>query len=58
VLEININSERMGNAYKGISDDKFTQAEKQILLKYSDLPIESFDISNVYIDDTNYIRTM
>jgi hypothetical protein len=48
----------MGNTYKGISDSKFDTAEKK-LLKHSNIELDRFEISNVFIDKEglDYIRT-
>ena len=47
----------MGNAYKGISDEKFIIAENE-MLKHSGVSLSLFEITNVFIDEEqNYIRT-
>ncbi len=47
----------MGNAWKGISDEKLYESEEE-MLKFSNIPISEFDRKNVYIDEENYIRTI
>ena len=48
----------MGNAWKGVSEDKLVSSEKK-MLSYSGLPIESFTFKNVVIDAKgNHVRTI
>jgi len=48
----------MGNAWKGIDDEKFLIAERKVLA-FSGIPYEDFKIDNVIIDDEgNWIRTI
>jgi hypothetical protein len=39
----------MGNAWKGISDEKLVDAERR-MLSYSGIPLEDFKIDDVEID--------
>lgn len=48
----------MGNSWKGLSEEKFQEYEKRLLI-YSGIPYGNFDIKNIPIDDQgNYIRTI
>ncbi|CDW91713.1 UNKNOWN [Stylonychia lemnae] len=48
----------MGNTWKGISEVKFKEYEKKMLL-HSGVPIQDIEVFNVLIDNQrNYIRTV
>ena len=48
----------MGNALKGVSDEKLAESEKQ-MLSFIGLPLEDFDMDNVAIDSQgNFVRTI